>query len=420
MDNKSIFNATVCIIGIAILLIHALNLFLKKERRKDENNLLIFILLTAIHLGTYLIFTFIKENNQNNYFIMAFYTTFYIMNNIEILLLFAYTISYISAKKKIVDIFTLINISIFVIFIILDITNLFTHLFFYADNGVYIRSKTMFISQGYQFVSFVMVIILTFFNRRLSLHEKLAFIVYCLLPLVAIVIQNLLPGYAIAYLAIILAIEVLFLFLNYKRNIELANESRRNKEAEVRLMMSQIKPHFIYNTLSSISTLITIDPEKAQNGLDSFTEYLRSNLSSLSNIGLIKFKDELKHVETYLALEKMRFDDRLTIIYNIKVDDFLVPPLSIQPLVENAVKHGILKKIEGGTVIISTYEDDNAYYVNVDDDGVGFNVDELKEDDNKHIGLNNVKYRLHTMCRGEMFIISDENQGTNITVKFYK
>ena len=420
MDIKATFNAAVCIIGIALLLIHTLDLLLKKDRRKDENNLLIFIVFTIVHFATYLAFTFIKANHTSNALIIAFYTTFFIMNNIEVLLLFIYMLSYVPLPKKLHGIVSIINLAIFGVFVILDIINIFTHMFFYADNGVYTRAKLMIISQGYQLVGFATVFALTVFNKKLTINEKAAFAVYCLMPLIAIIIQNLLPGYAIAYLSIIIAIEVLFLFVNVKKNYELINEAKRTKEAEVKLMVSQIQPHFIYNTLSSISTLIKIDPEKAQRGLDNFTEYLRANLTSISETGLVSFENELKHIKTYLSLEKMRFDDRLNIILDIKAKDFPVPPLSIQPLVENAVKHGILQRIEGGTLFLRTYETTDAYYVEIKDDGIGFDVNDPSYKNKEHVGLNNVKYRLSSMCHGELTINSVIDKGTTMVVKFYK
>ena len=419
MDNKTVFNAVVCIVGIAFLLIHTIDILLKKDRRKDENNLLIFIVFTIVHFATYLTFTFIKINYTSNPLIIGFYTTFFIFNNMELLLLFNYTISYIQLKKKTKDVLSIVNASIFAIYVILDILNIFTHMFFYADNGVYTRAKTMFFSQGYQLIAFALVFFITVFNKKLNITEKIAFAVYCILPLAAIIIQNLLQGYAIAYLSIIIAIEILFLFVNVKKNIELANEAKRTKEAEVKLMVSQIQPHFIYNTLSSISTLIKKNPDKAQKGLDDFTEYLRVNLNSISETGLINFENELKHIETYLSLEKMRFNERLNIILDIKTKDFMVPPLSVQPIVENAVKHGILKKIEGGTITIKTYEDTQAYIVEIIDDGVGFDVNKSIKT-NEHIGLNNVKYRLSTMCHGDLIMESEIDKGSKATVKFYK
>ncbi len=420
MDSKSAFNAAVCIIGILLLLIHTVDLILKKNKRKDEKNLLIFIVFTAVHFATYLSFTLVKANYTSDNLIICFYSIFYVMNNMEVLLLFFYAISFVTINEKIKDITTIVILGLLAIFIVLDIVNIFNHMFFYSVNGVYTRAKLMFLSQGYQFVALAVVFIITVLNRKLNLTQKIAFSFYCLLPLVAIVLQNLLPGYAIAYLSIVISIEILFLFVNVRKNVELANEAKRSKEAEIKLMMSQIQPHFIYNTLASISTLIKIDPDKAQKALDEFTEYLRANLSSLTKTGLINFKEELRHIETYLSLEKMRFDERLSVNYDIKVVDFLVPPLSIQPLVENAVKHGILQKLEGGTISIKTYEDEKAYYVEIKDDGVGFDLNNLDPTDNNHIGLNNVKYRLSSMCNGELNIYSVIDKGTTMVVTFNK
>lgn len=420
MDGKSVFNAVVCIIGIAILLIHILDVALKKDKRKDEKNLLSFLSFTVIHFATYLSFTFIKAQYTSNTLIMTFYTIFYIMNNVELLLLSTYAVSYISITKRSRKNFTIANFVLFGIIVVFDIINIFTHIFFYAENGIYMRAKMMILSQGYQFIGFAMVFFMAVFSRKLNINEKISFAAYCILPFIAIIIQNLLPGYAIAYLSIVISIEILFLFVNVKKNLSLAHEAKRNKEAEIKLMMSQIQPHFIYNTLSSISTLIKIDPDKAQVALDNFTEFLRTNLSSLSDTKLINFANELRHIETYLSLEELRFNDRLHVIYEIGTTDFLVPPLSIQPLVENAVKHGILQKIEGGTVIIKTYEDEQAYYVEVIDDGVGFDPNDPELEDNKHIGLNNVRYRLSTMLNSDMSIISEVDKGTKIVVLFYK
>ena len=420
MDNKSIFNFAICIIGISILLIHAVNILLKKGRRKDENALLVFVAFTVVHFATYLTFTLLKASNTSNDFIMAFYTTFYVMNNIEAFLLFIYTIIYLKQKENVANIAGIINLVIFCAFIVLDIINIFTHMFFRAEGGVYVRSDFLVISQGYQFVALLTVFILTVLNKKLHFIEKIAFALYCVLPLVAIVLQIVFPGYAIAYLSIIIAIEILFLFVNVRKNMLLEVEAKRNKEAEIKIMMSQIQPHFIYNTLASISTLIKIDPNKAQKALDEFTEYLRANLSSLTETHLILFSDELKHIQTYVSLEKMRFNDRLNVVYELNAHDFFVPPLSIQPIVENAIKHGILKNIKGGTVTLKTYEKDDAYFVEVIDNGVGFDINKLDASDNKHVGLNNVKSRIASMSDGEMSVESEINKGTRVVVKFSK
>ena len=420
MSNNTVFNMSVCIIGIVIFLIHIINILIKREKRKDERCLFDFLVFTAIHFATYLTFTAIKTVYTSNAYVIAFYTIFYIMNNIEVVLLFRYMLSYVDLETKTIKALSIVNISLFFIYIVLDIINIFSGIFFGAENGEYLRAKTMIISQGYQFVMFVIIFVVTVFNKKLVVREKTAFAFYCVLPLVAIILQNSFKGYAIAYLSIIFAVEVLFLFLNVQKNIALTREEEKNKEAQIKLMLSQIQPHFIYNSLSAISTLISIDPDKAQEALDKFTEYLRHNLSSLSETRLINFKDELKHIKTYIALEQMRFSNRINVIYDIQVEDFSIPPLCIQPIVENAIKHGILKKIEGGTLTIKTYEKNNSYVVDIKDDGVGFNIEDVDFDSNKHFGLNNIKYRIDTMCHGDITINSKIGEGTEVIVTFAK
>ena len=341
------------------------------------------------------------------------------MNNVEVFMLYKYMKNYTTRSGKNEKAVNVINYALFAVFIVLDIVNIFTGIFFTAENGAYLRSKTMILSQGYQFVMFVLIAIVTATNKNLNVREKTAFSLYCFLPFAAIIFQNVFKGYAIAYASIIIAIEVLFFFVNVQKNIDLANEKEKNKDAHIKIMLSQIKPHFVYNSLSSISTLITINPDKAQAALDDFTEYLRHNLSSLTETRLIPFEDELKHIKTYVSLEKMRFNDRITVNYDIKAVDFRVPPLSIQPIVENAIKHGILKRIEGGTITVKTIETAHNYVVEVIDDGVGFDMQEVNFEDNTHVGINNVKFRIKN-CGGEVAVKSEVGKGTFVTVNFKK
>jgi two-component sensor histidine kinase len=326
---------------------------------------------------------------------------------------------YTNFSGKIGKAVNIVNYTLFFAFIALDILNIFTGFFFTAENGVYLRSKTMILSQGYQFVMFVMIAVVTSTDKKLNKREKTAFALYCFLPFVAIILQNIFKGYAIAYASIIIAIEVLFFFVNVQKSIDLAKEEEKNKDAQIKLMLSQIKPHFVYNSLSSISTLITLNPDKAQAALDDFTEYLRHNLSSLTETRLIPFEDELKHIKTYVSLEKMRFNERITVNYDINAVDFSVPPLSIQPIVENAIKHGILKKLEGGTISIKTFATAHNYVVEVIDDGVGFDMQRLNADDNVHVGINNVKFRIKN-CGGEVAVQSEVGKGTVVTVTFLR
>ena len=127
------------------------------------------------------------------------------------------------------------------------------------------------------------------------------------------------------------------------------------RENRISIMLSQIQPHFIYNTLGTIERMCLKDPEKAFDLVRNFSLYLRGNFSELDSVAPIRFAEELKHIEYYVNIEKVRFPD-MNIEYNVEITDFVLPALSVQPLVENAIKHGLMRLETGGTVVIHSYE----------------------------------------------------------------
>ncbi|MBO7474151.1 MAG: histidine kinase [Ruminococcus sp.] len=183
------------------------------------------------------------------------------------------------------------------------------------------------------------------------------------------------------------------------------------------LMLSQIQPHFMYNSLTSITYLCDKDASQAKRALIDFSKFLRKNLEAMTNKNIVPIKEELEHTQVYLSLEKIRFGDDLDIIFDVKDSDFSVPVLTVQPLVENAVKHGINRSESGcGTVCISTEETDSFHKVIIKDDGGGFDVESLNNLDEGHIGISNVRKRLLDECGGELIIKSAPNEGTECTI----
>lgn len=191
-------------------------------------------------------------------------------------------------------------------------------------------------------------------------------------------------------------------------------------QMRVSIMVSQIQPHFLYNSLTSIAQLCEKNPSKAKKATIEFSEYLRRNMNSLKEQTPVPFESELKHLETYLSLEKMRFGDELNVEYDIETTDFLIPSLTVQPLVENAVKHGVGMKDDGGTVTIATKEFEDRYEVIVSDDGVGFDTSKKPNDGRTHVGMENVRNRLKTMCNAVLNIESTVGKGTVATIKIPK
>ena len=186
------------------------------------------------------------------------------------------------------------------------------------------------------------------------------------------------------------------------------------KESRVAIMLSQIQPHFIYNTLGTIERMCLKNPEKAFELVRNFSLYLRGNFSELDSVTPIRFAEELKHVEYYVNIEKVRFPD-MNIEYDVETTDFVLPALSVQPLVENAIKHGLMRLETGGTVLVRSYETDTHFCVEVKDDGVGFDT-KLPIEEKTHVGLRNIRGRLKAMVNGELMIESQINTGTRAVI----
>ena len=190
------------------------------------------------------------------------------------------------------------------------------------------------------------------------------------------------------------------------------------QENRIAIMISQIQPHFIYNTLGTIRQLCKEDPEQAARVVQNFSIYLRGNFSELDNTVPIRFAKELEHVRCYTEIEMVRFPD-MTVRYDIQTDEFLLPALTVQPLVENAIKHGLMGLEEGGTVTVSAYETQTEHCVCVADDGIGFDMS-APADGKKHIGIRNVRERLQAMCGGSLTIESQPGAGTRAVIRIPK
>lgn len=200
-------------------------------------------------------------------------------------------------------------------------------------------------------------------------------------------------------------------------------ENRRIREelleGRVELMISQIQPHFIYNTLNSIQALIEIDSQKASEMIYEFSKYLRTHVDTIETEGLVSFNEELESIKTYVNIELLRFP-KIKVVYDISEEEFLLPMLSIQPIVENAIRHGVSKKISGGTVWIKTYKADFSYIIEVIDDGVGFNQldkqDARSLNDKRSVGIKNITYRLNKLVNATVQCNSVVGEGTQVRV----
>ncbi len=265
-------------------------------------------------------------------------------------------------------------------------------------------------------------------TREIKANKDATHALFTLIPITAALVFDALNAYlgfanftllefgtvlALAYQIVNLVIDMR---RQYKEAIHYQQLQKELYESRVAIMVSQIQPHFLYNSLSSIAMMCTIDPETAQEATVTFADYLRGNMDSLKQKTPVPFTKELEHLKKYLYIEKLRFGKKLNIVYDIQSDAFVLPQLSVQPLVENAVKHGISRKRGGGTLTIATRETEDSFEVIVSDDGNGFDTTEVKNDGRSHIGMDNVRRRIKEMCGGSVRIESKIGEGTVATV----
>jgi len=222
------------------------------------------------------------------------------------------------------------------------------------------------------------------------------------------------------YLTTLFAVAIAVKIWNSTRNEKkLEEQGRLLVEARLAALTSQINPHFLFNTLNSVSSLIRTDPNQARVMVVRLSTILRRLLRKNENFSPLR--DELSFIEDYLSIEVVRFGDKLRFEKDVAVDtlDMLVPSMLLQPLVENSIKHGLSSKIEGGTIRIRANRIGSRLQLVVEDDGVGISEARLATLLNQGIGVTNVNERLKVLFGNDyrMWIDSQPGQGARIQIE---
>jgi len=271
----------------------------------------------------------------------------------------------------------------------------------------------MLVNLQFPLISFFIVTLMILLARDVVTRDRVICLMYGVFPTVGALFDYFVLNLSLTYAGLVISTMVIYANIYIQKRRVIA-------EQKTALMMSQINPHFMYNTLTTIASLCELEPKAAKSLTIEFSSFLRRNIDTLNTTELIPFEKELSHVECYLKIEKARFKEKINITWSIQSKDFLIPALCVQPIVENAVKHGISKKVDGGTVKISSYATDNAYFVEIKDDGVGYEVGTVPDDDRAHVGLINVRDRLKDMCGGTLTVKSMVGVGTRVLIEIPK
>ena len=270
-------------------------------------------------------------------------------------------------------------------------------------------------------VSLVTIFILILARKKLNRRDIVEYLLYALIPVSGAIVQIFFGGLMIEKMAFLMLMTVILLRIQSAtlRDVKAKDDELLSKQKEVadlndKILLGQVGPHFIYNSLTAIQ-MIDGNPPETVKAIDDFAKYLRGNLSVLESERNIPFEQELAHIKTYLDIEKLRFGNEIEVEFEIEDKGFLLPALSVQMLVENAVKHGVTKKRGGGKIIIKTERAENEHIILVQDDGVGFDVDKQIEDG--HYGIVGNRKRLEHFVNGTLDIESEVGKGTTAVIK---
>lgn len=301
--------------------------------------------------------------------------------------------------------------------------------FFDIDNN-YHRGEYYYIALIPVFCCFVLIFIIVFAYRKyMSLLQKIALIVYLSFPVCSAVIM-VATGEVSSIINIAITISLVLMYLLYeieknqrmlRQAEELIEKERVNAQFKNTMLWTQIQPHFIYNNLNVIQFLCKKDPELAAEAVVHLSAFLRSYIDAYDMDMCIPISEEMDVINHYIYIQKLRYGDKLDVKLDIGEFDFSVPPLSIECLVENAIRHGVAQKVEGGKVSIRIMETLDEFMVEVEDNGVGFDAEELKIADGKnHVGLKNTNSRLQYMVNGRLEVQSQVGQGCRAIVHIPK
>lgn len=397
-------------------------LFAASRINKKDKRLLISITISTLSLAVFEYFeTIFNDTNihEENFWRYLFSVFCYILRPVIICLFYHIRLNFKNKKSYLIWIGVGVNTIIYLL-ALFAYKNPNMHLvIWYSSDNLFDRTwlgYTVYVICALYLISLIVASIIE--TTIMKTKRQIDFIILAtsFVAMFAAVLTIVLKlDYSNTSEAYILGATLYFIYLSYEKASNDAIKYERDmSEKTTSLMLSQIQPHFVYNTLTTIQVLCEIDPEKAAKTIDYFSKYLRMNTDALSKTGPVPVEEEINHASAYSKIEMVRFDN-VTVTFDILDKDFKLPVLTIEPLVENAIKYGVRAKSEGH-VLIKTYKDNNNHVLIIEDNGVGFDVNQLKNDGKNHVGLVNVKTRIENMVGGTFNVKSTIGVGTTITI----
>lgn len=425
MSTTVIINIAVAIFCSVLSLVFIICTVVVDNLKIRLNRLFVWGLFINIILMISTALTFYSNGRTEPVFFVTNFVGYlgtFIIGYVLIIFFADYINTYLSTKIKIKRTPVYIIYAVCGLGILITLFSLTNNMFFSIDeSNLYRRGNMYWLAQVIMSTGIILSVFQGIKHRKLlNRMEKFALYSHIVIPIIAFIIQLSFYGFVSSYIGVTVVILIIYLGMQTQYPKTIKEKELELERSRTAIMLSQIQPHFVYNTLGTISYLCDHDAQTAKEATVVFSDFLRNNLDSIGNTELIPFQTELVHVKNYLWIEKLRFGEKLNIEYDLKAEDFLLPSLTLQPLVENAVRYGVTKKRNGGTVKIATNETESDFIIIISDDGLGFNTDTVKEDGRTHIGISNVRTRVEIQTGGMLEVKSSEESGTEVTIKIPK
>ena len=301
-----------------------------------------------------------------------------------------------------------------VYFIILEIGQ-FTNIFYIiSSDGIFYRTS-WFPLMVAPLVLIMLLNIASLIHRRRKLSKRyiIALLIYMIPLTIFVIIHAFIDIEMVLFLGVGICALSMYSLIVSDYIMQIIRQEREIAHQRASVMALQMRPHFIYNTMMSIYYLCKQDADKAQQVTLDFTTYLRRNFTAIASENTVPFKDELEHTRAYLAVEQAQHEDMLFVDYDTPHINFNVPPLTLQPLVENAVKHSLDPNGDPLRIFVKTRQTDFGSEIVVENTGLDY---QPCDDSEPHTALSNIQQRLAMMCKGTLTIAPREGGGTVVKV----
>ena len=420
VQGVAVMNLIIAVIGCAVCILSLFFVAFGIRRDKETEAIMLFLFIFLLIRNLCVGFLQITQGHHGTFWeegiylagfgtylfsiLSSYLISYFVLNNVSI------------SKESIRMIRVLLNVFLAVCIIVLVWAQASGMLVNIDDSGKYFIG-TFYYHSNLMSVAYMAfdIIMLAVHGKGIRKKQRLIFGLLILSPLLATLAKPFYKDLHLATLLSSISLTLIVIMIVKENTSEYRRQESIKNQLEIDLMLGQIQPHFLFNVLYVIQEICHINPETAAGAVGEFSKYLRHNMNSISIRAPIPFKEELEHVGHYVSLQQLRFGESLKVQYELGCADFKIPTLTLQPIVENAIRYGVRMAPKGkGKVLVKTMEHPDCYEIDVIDNGPGFDVNHIPADGMSHTGLKNVRERLRQVSGGELTVTSTAGEGTTV------